>query len=96
MWPDDGPAHPAPGGEPGEIVQGPVIERDFVVRRDIVVTAEQPRGVWLIANVPVADLFRLLRNAPACEPDRLAEALDRSPEQIAIALAWLRRQGMID
>ena len=95
-WPDDEPAHPAAGVEPGEIVQGAVIEGDFVVRRDIVVTAEQPRGVWLIADVPVADLFHLVRKAPACDPERLAEALGRSPEQIVIALAWLRRQAMIE
>jgi flavin-dependent dehydrogenase len=95
-WPDDEPAHHKAGEGPGKIVQGPVVEGDFVVRREIVVTAEQPRGVWLIAEVPVADLFRLVRDAPAIDPERLAENLGRSPEQIAVALAWLRRQGMIE
>jgi flavin-dependent dehydrogenase len=95
-WPDDEPAHPAAGVGMGKIVEGPVVEGDFVVRREIVVTAEQPRGVWLIAEVPVADLFRLVRETPAIGSERLAERLGRSPEQIAIAWAWLRRQAMIE
>jgi flavin-dependent dehydrogenase len=95
-WPDDEPAHPTASAGKARIVPGPVIEGDFVVRREIVVTAEQPRGVWLIAEVPVADLFRLVRKASAIDAERLAERLGRSPEQIAVALAWLRHQAMIE
>ena len=76
-------------------MRGPVVEGDFVVRREIIVTAEQPRGVWLIAEVPVAELFHLVRDAPTIDPANLAETFGRSPEQIAIALAWLQRQAMI-
>lgn len=80
-WPDDCPAHPSPFSAPSSIAVRPVIEEDWIVPRDVVVTPDYPLGVWRIGEVPVAPL---LRGAPS-----------RSAPEMEAALAWLRWRGLL-
>jgi hypothetical protein len=73
----------------------PVSEDGFIVQRRTIVTADHPRGIWLVDQVPVVDLLELVRCEPALDDTALARRLDRSPAQIGTALAWLRHRGMI-
>src|SRR5918996_2362186 len=88
-WPDDLPAHASPSAGAPQIRMKPVIEHGFVVAREVIVTADHPRGVYQVDGVP---LVALLRAAQAGETGSIEEAsrrFKRAPEQLETALAWL-------
>jgi flavin-dependent dehydrogenase len=94
-WPDALPAHLPPAAAAPVIATRPVIEDGFVVARPVVVTADQPRGVWQVDQVPVVALLELVLAVPDAAPAALATRIDRPPERVATALAWLRTHGLI-
>ena len=83
-WPDNLPAHPPSVGAT-EICVKPVIEDGFVVAREVIVTADQPRGVFTVDGVPLVPLLRAVR----------AGRVDREQGQVETALAWLRYRGLL-
>lgn len=93
-WPDDRPAHAAPLSEPARIEEKPVIENGFIALRRVVVTADQPRGIWQVDGVPVVELLDWQRTRPDGEAGSLlcaaARRFESTPAQIATALQWLR------
>ncbi len=99
LWPDDAPAHEDPAGAPPAFADMPVVEDGFVVQREVVVTPDNPRGIWRVDGVPLAPLYRLARNRGGAGPDALtaeaAAALRHAPDQVRTALGWLRYRGMI-
>ena len=80
------------------LAEKPVIEDDFVVSRKVVVTADHPRGVWKIADVPLADLLEVLKQRKnqglGDDLNWLASASDDSPDNVRLAIDWLRRNKM--
>lgn len=98
-WPDDEAAHPAPDAAPPEIAERPVIEDGFVVRREVITTADLPRGVWQVDGVALVPLLALAQAmAPAASAEiarRAAAEMGRRPEQVATALDWLRYRGLV-
>ena len=52
-WPDDDPAHLKPGDAPVGIAWRSVSAGGFIERQPVVVTADHPRGVWRVAEVPL-------------------------------------------
>ena len=98
-WPDDEPAHPTEGLDRAALQRRPVVEEGLVVERRVLVTPDQPRGVWRLDGVPLPQLLDLLG---AAEGQSLAEqtpamAADLEVEQIqlASALAWLRSRKLL-
>ncbi|MGI9412157.1 MAG: flavin-dependent monooxygenase QhpG [Hyphomicrobiales bacterium] len=98
-WPDDEPAHAPPYAGPVEIVARPVIEDGFVVERQVCVTPDHPRGVWRVAEVPLADLVQALHGHEGTALDThmpaLGAAFEVTEDQLATALAWLRARRML-
>jgi 2-polyprenyl-6-methoxyphenol hydroxylase-like FAD-dependent oxidoreductase len=98
-WPDAEPAHRAAGSGAPEIAARGVIEDGFVVRRQVIVTPDHPRGVWQVDGVPLVPLMDAVEAlVPAAADDlaRLAaERMAAPPEQVATALAWLRLRGLL-
>ena len=95
-WPDDQPAHARPFVVPPRVEDRPVIEDGFVVARRVVVTADQPRGVWQVDGVPVVELLDWRRKHPGDDlPGAAAARFACTPEQAATALEWLRYRGLI-
>lgn len=93
-WPDDAPGHAAPVAGVGEICRRPVVCDGFIVRREVVVTPDQPRGVLMLAGVPLAALWRAL-GAGAADTASLAEHFGATPGQIAEAAGWLMARKLI-
>ena len=98
-WPDAEPAHAPPYAGPVEITAKPVISNGFIVERQVCVTPDHPRGVWRVADVPLADLVQTLRGHEgatlgAALP-KIGTELDVAPEQLSIALDWLRARRML-
>lgn len=92
-WPDDLPAHPAPDSKPMAIAARPVVENGFIVMRDVVVTADQPLGIWRLDGVELAPLIRRLRDEPerADEPmkARISRLSGATSGQVETVAAWL-------
>ena len=96
QWPDDVPAHLPPDAALPRIEHRPVIEDGLVVARRVVVTADQPRGVWQVAGVPVVELLESRAvHGDAASPDAAAR-FGCTPDQLATALQWLRHRRLID
>lgn len=92
-WPDALPAHGAEGDAPPHIEQRPVVDRDRIRLAEVLVTAEQPLGIWHVDGVEVAPLWRAARAAPGREVEALAPLLGGSVPRAQAALRWLRAQG---
>lgn len=71
-WPDALPAHGEPGAVPPRIEQRPVVDRDRIRLAEVVVTADQPLGIWHVDGVEMAPLWRAARTAPGGEAEALA------------------------
>jgi flavin-dependent dehydrogenase len=82
-WPDDLPAHAPPSASPAQIATRPVVEDGFVAAREVIVTADQPRGVWQVGGVALVPLLRAVRAGAA------------APREAETALAWLRYRGLL-
>jgi hypothetical protein len=96
LWPDDAPAH-APAGVP-VIALKPVIEDDLIVERAVLVSPDQPRGVWQVEGVPVVALLEWWRGEAGALTEPLpaaARRFARAEGQIRAALEWLRRRRLI-
>lgn len=97
-WPDDLPSHPPPRARPPEIACRPVIVDGYVSERDVVLTADHPRGVWQIDGVALVPLMRFLDVGwrPGGElAEAAARHFNRSTRQVGTALAWLDGRGLL-
>jgi flavin-dependent dehydrogenase len=94
-WPDDLPAHAAPGSAPPRIEARPVIEDGLVALRKVVVTADWPRGVFQVAGVPLVDLLDDWHKGTVTSSEAAAQRFARTPAEAATALAWLGRRGLL-
>jgi hypothetical protein len=97
-WPDDAPAHPKPQAESPTIARRAVVEDDYVVARDVVITADHPRGVWQVGGVPLVPLMRFLDRRWRAEGElarAAAEHLECAPERVEAALGWLTFRGLL-
>ena len=98
-WPDDVPAHAAPATEPVRFERRPVVDEGLVVERRVAVTPDQPRGIWRIDGVPLANLVDRLQDhegatLATCIPDIGAD-LNINAAQLATALDWLRARRVL-
>ena len=71
------------------IERRPVIDRGWITEAEVIVTPEEPRGVWLRDGVPVVALWRLLESGAIDGPEAAAQALGVPVPAAARALAWL-------
>ena len=98
VWPDDVPAHPDPASQAPEITRRPVISDGYVCEREVVVTADFPRGIWQVAGVALVPLMRFLDQAWRPAEDMVAAAAGHfacPPEAAEKALGWLTHRGLL-
>ena len=81
------------GAAPARIERRPVLHDGRILERDVIVTTENPRGVWHVAGVPLAQLKGYLETAQHATVAAAAVALDRSPGAVAAAIHWLQERG---
>lgn len=75
------------------IERRPVLDGDRIRECEVLVTSEQPRGVWQVEGVPVVDLIHYIERAATASPRDAAAALARPPAAILAAAHWLRAAG---
>ncbi len=94
-WPDAQPAHASPDLAPPRIALAPVISNGYVMEREVIVTADHPRGVLALDDVPLAPLVRLQEAIPGHTTATLAEHFQVTPKAVLRALTWLSSRGLI-
>jgi hypothetical protein len=92
-WPDAEPAHPVAPRVLGEALR-PVVERGFIRERAVLLTSEQPLGVWRVQGVEIAPLLRALPegDAGAVLGQRIAAAGDAEVQRAL--RGWCHRHGL--
>jgi flavin-dependent dehydrogenase len=93
-WPDTLPAHAA-GSVAPRIEARPVVARDRIRLAEVVVTADQPLGVWHVDGQVMAPLWRAAQAAPGREAEAMAQVPGCSSEQAHRLLHWMRSQGWL-
>lgn len=85
LWPDAEPAHAAAGSGGLRVVRAPVLNGDRIEEADVVLTADQPLGIWHLQGIELAPLVRALQAG-----EGIASVLSRIPaERRAMLHAWL-------
>ncbi|WP_085657213.1 NAD(P)/FAD-dependent oxidoreductase [Pseudomonas sp. B11(2017)] len=88
QWPDAEEAHAAADFTALRIERMPVLRDGFVDEAEVVVTPDQPLGIWHVHGVEVAPLMRRLRTEPAQQV-----LADLTAEQGRAVRGWLLAQG---
>lgn len=88
-WPDAAPLHAAPCFSSLKVRRAPVLKNDLIEEADVVVSDDQPLGMWHLNDIELAP--RVVR-LQAGEGFRAVSA-DLSEAQAAMLFTWLRSQG---
>lgn len=96
-WPDTAPLHA--GVTPGqvEIARRPVVRDGRIAETEVVVTPDQPLGVWHLGGLELAPLLRAIRTAGSTRPVDavLAEDCGLPTAHATQVGAWMRAQKWI-
>jgi flavin-dependent dehydrogenase len=88
LWPDEEPIHVSADFNQLNIERAPVIDGDLIAEADVVVSPDQPLGVWHLQGVPLAPIVNALRKQPA---EQVLKSLDA--EQARLIRHWLSAHG---
>lgn len=88
QWPDDEPTHAEVDFANLRIEQAPVLRDGLVDLAHVVISPDQPLGIWHLSGVELAPLVSRLRSEPA---EQVLAPL--SPEQQRQLRGWLLSQG---
>jgi len=88
QWPDAELAHAAMDFAAVRVERAPVLKDGFVDEAEVVITLDQPLGIWHVQGVELAPLVRRLRNEPA---GQVLAGL--TAEQGRAVRSWLLAQG---
>lgn len=87
-WPDDVPTHQVPDFGQLAIARAPVIDGELIGEADVVVSPDQPLGVWHLQGVPLAPIVTRLKHEGAQETLKSLDA-----ETARMIRQWLVAQG---
>ena len=100
-WPDAAPLHAPVAPEAVRIARGPVVCEGRIIEEDVVVTPDQPLGVWHVDGLAVAPMLAALRaeGGFALEKGRrealLCARFGLQPARAAAVLAWMQAQNWL-
>lgn len=100
QWPDNEPAHAAHGSQPSTVETKPVVVNGEIQQANVVVTADQPLGIWHIEGVSLADVLNQFHTLPGTmtlndKSQALAKQFNKPSEQLDTVLGWLRHHHLI-
>mgnify|MGYP003683080427 CR=1 FL=1 len=91
-WPDAEPIHAAVDPAQVRVVRAPVIRHDSIEAAEVVVTRDQPLGIWHLQGVELAPLVLALQAGAA--PAEVLSTL--APAQRGMVGGWLKSQGLLE
>ncbi len=96
-WPDTEPLHTAVTPEGVSAAVRAVVSGGRIVEREVVVTPDQPLGVWHLDGVELAPLWRAVREcaAPGDAERVVRECCGVDAALAATILGWMRAQNWI-
>lgn len=80
---------------PPRIERRPVLNGSLIELRPVILTSDQPRGVWKLNTVELVPLIEYLEADPDAGMVRLAERFAHPPHLLASAVQWLVPRGLI-
>ncbi|MNO75088.1 putative FAD-dependent oxidoreductase LodB [compost metagenome] len=87
-WPDDQPSHAEPDFAALRIERAPVLRDGLVDEAEVVISPDQPLGIWHLQGLELAPWLRRLRGEP------VQQVLAEMPaEQRRLFQGWLLSQG---
>lgn len=89
-WPDSEPMHAAVDASQVRVERLPVIRDGLIEEAEVVVTADQPLGIWHLQGVALAPLVRAVQDGRML--DELL--LEQAPELRPMLRSWLVSQGL--
>lgn len=95
-WPPgEATSHPDPLSKPYEICKKPVVKDGFISQEDLIVTADHPRGVWTLNDIPLVELVTLIKNGKVEDADN-AKKFGVDIKNVVSARKWLAARSIID
>ena len=99
QWPDAEPAHGSLAPQIVAIANKPVVDNYQIREREVVVTSDQPPGVWHIDGIELAPVVKALRGRPLQTINELYEYLpsvvSADKHQLPLLVAWLMKYGLV-
>lgn len=92
-WPDDEPLHITTQPHEVEIAQRPVIDQHLIEQATVVVTPDQPLGIWHVNGIELAPVLQRLRASSAPAAETLTQQFGASRGRQLTQ--WLQQQGLI-
>ena len=93
-WPDKEPIHQASDISTIQVCQRPVVKNGLIELVDVVVTADQPLGVWHLSGISLAPVVQAYQSSDSLNALKSKLSfMGLTPEQQAFSLGWLRQQG---
>jgi hypothetical protein len=98
-WPDREPAHSALEPAIVGVEKKPVVDNYQIQLRDVVVTSDQPLGVWHLDGIELAPVVAELRKKPPLQNGewhrQIPSLVNADPGLVAALTAWLVKYGVI-
>ncbi|MDR2690313.1 MAG: FAD-dependent oxidoreductase [Azoarcus sp.] len=101
-WPDAEPLHRALTPESVHLARRPVLSHGEIIEAEVVVTPDNPLGIWLLDGIELAPALALVRAVKTAKAARqalaayLGEPENEVPRNAERLLAWFEEQGWID
>jgi hypothetical protein len=95
QWPDQVPLHL--DVTPDQVTTGvrPVVQDGLIRDAQVVITPDQPLGIWHLNGLELAPLLEQVRSRPDLAPAELLS--DKHGEVMGVRLAlWLQQQGWVE
>ncbi len=94
QWPDAEPMHQSVHFDQLEVKAMPVVSEGVIDKQEVVVTPDQPLGIWHMAGIPLAGVVKEVRaRAPDQTLDACLQALSINMNQRIMLLRWLHSLG---
>nr|WP_041658022.1 tryptophan 7-halogenase [Azoarcus sp. KH32C] len=97
-WPDAEPIHAETSPDKVHIARRPVVDQGRIVEDEVVVTPDNPLGIWHLNGVKLAPLLRALQaraSQQTTAEDALRAELAGDAARAGQLAAWIRSQGWL-
>lgn len=97
-WPDSEPLHQDTDPDSLQVVSMPVVNNGLIEEQEVVITNDQPLGIWHLNGIPMAPVVKALQSrkfgesiAECLEPLGLSNQLQQGMERWLLQNHWLHR-----
>lgn len=95
-WPDAEPLHAEVTPGSARVARGLVVRHGRIAEEDVVVTPDQPLGVWHLDGIPLAPLLSTVQSNPARAVDDVLREVGGLDAGTAARIArWMLNQGWV-